>query len=270
MKYKLLLSVALVAYSVFAKAQTEVTFYTSKGIFVASMEQTKRPITTTNFLGLVNNKFYDGIIFHRVVAGFVIQGGDPTGTGSGGSGVTIIDELVPVVSNVQKTISMANSGPNTGTSQFFINLVNNTGLDPNYPCFGTVISGFSVVQTIGAVAVNANDRPLVDVVMDSVRVTKFPTSVSSEAKKYFEMEVFPNPAVAQSMLSINAITSKEVFISVYNESGVLLHRMKKNLVVGINSFSFSDMQIDNFAKGIYSIVVNDGDIKTAKQVIKIN
>lgn len=92
------------------------------------------PITSGNFADLVGKGFYNGVIFHRVIDGFMIQGGDPTGTGCGGPGYKIQDEFMPDNRNDKGTISMANAGPNTGGSQFFINLVNNNYLDRAHPC----------------------------------------------------------------------------------------------------------------------------------------
>ena len=155
---------------------SEVRFYTNKGDFVVELEDKLAPITSSNFLKLVNEKFYDGIIFHRVLQNFIIQGGDPTGTGSGGPGYSLQDEFHEDLSNIEKTISMANSGPNTGGSQFFFNMKDNTFLDYNespstskHAVFGKVISGYSIVQTISNVSVNSQDRPLTDVVIDSIR-----------------------------------------------------------------------------------------------------
>ena len=155
---------------------SEVRFYTNKGDFVVELEDKLAPITSSNFLKLVNEKFYDGIIFHRVLQNFIIQGGDPTGTGSGGPGYSIQDEFHEDLSNIEKTISMANSGPNTGGSQFFFNMKDNTFLDYNespttskHAVFGKVISGYSIVQTISNVSVNSQDRPLTDVVIDRIR-----------------------------------------------------------------------------------------------------
>ena len=128
------------------------------------------PITSGNFLSLVNSGFYNGVIFHRIVPGFVIQGGDPTGTGMGGSGKSIPDEIVPGLSNVRGAVAMANSGPNTGSSQFFINLVNNKFLDGNYPVFGQVTSGMDVVDKIVAVKIDANGKPFTNVTMIKVYV----------------------------------------------------------------------------------------------------
>lgn len=178
-----------------ANSQTEVTFYTTMGDFVVEMYDTLQPITAGNFIDLVNTEFYDGVIFHRVIYDFMIQGGDPTGTGSGGPGYTILDEFDPLTSNVQGTISMANAGPNTGGSQFFINLVNNTYLDPNHPVFGEVITNFSIVESIGLVATGPGDRPLTDVIMDSVRVTfKGPyVGITEEQNAALNISIFPNP-----------------------------------------------------------------------------
>jgi len=124
------------------------------------------PITTDNFLSLVEKGFYDGVIFHRVIDGFMIQGGDPTGTGMGGPGYTIQDEFTDHNRNDRGTISMANAGPNTGGSQFFINLVDNNFLDEMHPVFGRVIEGMDVVDSIGKVKTDKeNNRPLEDVVI---------------------------------------------------------------------------------------------------------
>jgi peptidylprolyl isomerase len=123
------------------------------------------PITAGNFEMLVNKGYYNGVIFHRVISGFVIQGGDPTGTGRGGPGYTIRDEFSSHNHNVRGTVAMANSGPNTGGSQFFINLADNSGrpdFDTNYPVFGNVVGGMDVVDVIaqGETTGPPNDRPL--------------------------------------------------------------------------------------------------------------
>ena len=121
------------------------------------------PVTTGNFEKLVENGFYNGLIFHRIIDGFMIQGGDPEGTGMGGPGYTIEDEFTDHNKNDRGTISMANAGPNTGGSQFFINLVDNNFLDEKHPAFGKVIGGMDVVDAIGKVKTDANDRPLTEV-----------------------------------------------------------------------------------------------------------
>jgi peptidylprolyl isomerase len=109
------------------------------------------PVTAGNFETLVKKGYYDGVIFHRVIDGFMIQGGDPTGTGRGGPGYTIADEFTSTNKNNRGTIAMANAGPNTGGSQFFINTVDNNYLDSMHPVFGTVTKGMDVVDAIAKV-----------------------------------------------------------------------------------------------------------------------
>jgi peptidylprolyl isomerase len=121
------------------------------------------PITTGNLRKLVEKGFYDGTIFHRIIDGFMIQGGDPTGTGRGGPGYTIKDEFTDHNRNDRGTIAMANAGSNTGGSQFFINLVNNNYLDKAHPVFGKVVEGMDVVEKMGKVKTGAMDRPAKEV-----------------------------------------------------------------------------------------------------------
>ena len=126
------------------------------------------PITAGNFKTLVEKGFYDGVIFHRVIPDFMIQGGDPTGTGTGGPGYQIKDEFTSSNKNEKGTLSMANSGPNTGGSQFFINVKYNNFLDPKHPVFAKVIEGMDVVDKIVNVPRNRMDKPNEDVVMTKV------------------------------------------------------------------------------------------------------
>jgi cyclophilin family peptidyl-prolyl cis-trans isomerase len=134
------------------------------------------PKTVENFVGLANKGYYDGVIFHRVIDNFMIQGGDPTGTGRGGEsfwGGKFKDEFVPSLKHSEPGIlSMANAGPNTNGSQFFITLVATPWLDGKHTVFGKVINGMEVVQAIGKVPKNQMDRPLKDVVMESVTIEK--------------------------------------------------------------------------------------------------
>jgi peptidylprolyl isomerase len=128
------------------------------------------PVTAGNFQKLVEKGFYDGTVFHRIIAGFMIQGGDPTGTGCGGPGYAIKDEFTRKNKNDRGTISMANAGPNTGGSQFFINLVNNNFLDSKHPVFGKVVEGMDVVDAMGKVKTGAADRPVKEVRIESAKV----------------------------------------------------------------------------------------------------
>ena len=123
------------------------------------------PITTGNFRKLVEKGFYNNTIFHRVIPGFMIQGGDPQGTGLGGPGYTIKDELPSSNRNARGTISMANAGPNTGGSQFFINVVDNNRLDSKHPAFGRVVAGMEVVDAISRTPTDREDRPRTKVVI---------------------------------------------------------------------------------------------------------
>jgi peptidylprolyl isomerase len=150
-------------------SQTRVLLETSMGNVTLLLNE-DMPITTANFKMLVEKGFYDGIIFHRVIDGFMIQGGDPEGTGMGGPGYTIKDEFTKSNKNDRGTIAMANSGPNTGGSQFFINLVNNNFLDEMHPAFGKVVNGMDVVDAIGKVKTDANDRPLEEVKIIRARI----------------------------------------------------------------------------------------------------
>jgi peptidylprolyl isomerase len=160
-----ILVLALAAGSAFAAGDdsaTKVLLKTSMGDITLQLYD-DMPITTGNFQKLVEQGYYNGVIFHRVIDGFMIQGGDPEGTGMGGPGYTIKDEFTDHNRNDRGTISMANSGPNTGGSQFFINLVDNSFLNSLHPAFGKVIAGMDVVDAIGAVQTDANDRPLTEV-----------------------------------------------------------------------------------------------------------
>jgi peptidylprolyl isomerase len=132
------------------------------------------PITSGNFEKLVSQGFYDKTIFHRVIKDFMIQGGDPQGTGIGGPGYTIKDEFTHKGGNKNNrgTISMANAGPNTGGSQFFINLVDNNYLDSKHAVFGEVVSGMDVVDKIAAVQTASGDKPVKDVVIIKASVMK--------------------------------------------------------------------------------------------------
>ncbi len=146
-----------------------VKFETSMGTFKAKLFSKEAPITTENFRGLVEKGFYNGIIFHRIIDGFMIQGGDPTGTGRGGSGTTIKDEFGPGLKHSKKGIlSMANAGPNTGTSQFFITLAPTPHLDGKHAIFGEIVEGMSIVEKIGKVKTGSMDRPVEDVKMIKV------------------------------------------------------------------------------------------------------
>jgi peptidylprolyl isomerase len=148
---------------------TKVLLETNMGNITIELSK-DMPITAGNFEKLVKQGFYDGVIFHRVMDGFMIQGGDPTGTGMGGPGYSIKDEFTDHNKNDRGTISMAKAGPNTGGSQFFINLVDNNYLDSKHSVFGKVVEGMEVVDNIGKVKTDSNDRPISEVKIIKARI----------------------------------------------------------------------------------------------------
>jgi len=146
-------------------------FNTTKGIIRIELYEDKAPITTGNFINLTNEGFYDGLIFHRVISGFMIQSGCPYGTGTGGPGYSIPDEFHEDLKHDSAGIlSMANSGPNTGGSQFFITVAETPWLDGKHSVFGKVIDGMDVVYTISEVETDGNDKPLEDVTINSITI----------------------------------------------------------------------------------------------------
>jgi cyclophilin family peptidyl-prolyl cis-trans isomerase len=150
-------------------------FTTSMGEFQVELFEDRSPRTTGNFVDLVEKEFYDGVTFHRVVARALVQTGDPTGTGKGGPGYTIRDEIDPGLRHRgEGVVSMANAGPDTGGSQFFITLDTLSSLDGEHAIFGQVIQGMDVVRRISQVRVNAFDRPLQRVTIEKIRIEAGP------------------------------------------------------------------------------------------------
>ena len=144
---------------------------TEKGTITIELFKDKAPKTAENFMTLAKKRFYDGIIFHRVISGFMIQTGDPEGTGRGGPGFMIPDEFGQGLKHsTEGIVSMANAGPNTGGSQFFITLAPTPWLDGKHAIFGRVISGMDVVKAIGSAKTVPGDRPLDDIHMITVRI----------------------------------------------------------------------------------------------------
>lgn len=153
-----------------AKRQTA-TFETSMGQFKIELYNDFAPKTVKNFTDLVGKKYYDGLVFHRVIDNFMIQGGCPRGDGTGGPGYVIPDEFGKGLKHdVKGYLSMANAGPNTGGSQFFITLVPCPWLDGKHAIFGHVVSGMDIVEKIGKVPTDSQDRPLKKVVITKITV----------------------------------------------------------------------------------------------------
>lgn len=152
-------------------ANRHAVFDTNMGSFKVELFEDKAPITTGNFIKLAQEGFYNGLVFHRVIDGFMIQGGDPNGDGTGGPGYTIKDEFHPDLRHGSEGIlSMANAGPDTGGSQFFITLAETPWLDGKHSVFGKVTEGMDVVRNIGKVQTGPMDRPTTPVVMNSVTI----------------------------------------------------------------------------------------------------
>jgi cyclophilin family peptidyl-prolyl cis-trans isomerase len=225
-------------------------FNTNKGPFIAELYYKATPTTVANFVSLAEGegpslldsiykgkKFYDGLIFHRVIKDFMIQGGDPKGTGSGDPGYKFPDEIVDTLSHdVKGTLSMANAGPGTNGSQFFITLIPTPWLDGKHTIFGKVLEGQTVVDSIGTVKTLARDKPEQDVVLQSVKiirkgkdakdfkaVTVFEGKLAEAKAKQEEME-----AKAAKMKEDNAakyMTLKEEAKEL--DSGIKIHFLKK-------------------------------------------
>jgi peptidyl-prolyl cis-trans isomerase A (cyclophilin A) len=167
---------------------TFATFETTEGTFTVRFFDQEAPLTVANFVGLAEGTkewtdprtsekkqapFYDGIVFHRVIDGFMIQGGDPLGRGFGGPGYKFADEFHPSLRHDRPGIlSMANSGPNTNGSQFFITLGPTPHLDKRHTIFGVVEDGLDIVQRIGKVKTGPQDRPVNEVVIKKVTIER--------------------------------------------------------------------------------------------------
>ncbi|HWH36433.1 MAG TPA: peptidylprolyl isomerase [Candidatus Limnocylindrales bacterium] len=146
------------------------TIETSAGTMTAELFAAEAPRTVNNFVTLARDGFYEGVIFHRVIKGFMIQGGDPTGTGRGGPGYKFEDE--PVKRPYKRgTLAMANAGPNTNGSQFFV-MHSDYGLPPSYTIFGKLTDGEEVVDAIATASTGAQDRPLEPVTIDRVTIAE--------------------------------------------------------------------------------------------------
>ena len=146
-------------------------FQTNYGSFVVELFEEKTPITVANFKKLAESGFYDNTIFHRIIPDFMIQGGDPEGTGYGGSDQVISDEFVSELTfDEAGVLAMANSGPNTGRSQFFITVVPTRWLQNHHTIFGKVVKNYAKVQEISNVETDFSDKPLKDVVLKKVLI----------------------------------------------------------------------------------------------------
>ncbi len=170
------LNINIVTSTVKQKTMPIIKINTNKGVITLELFADDAPKTVENFVTLAKKGFYNGVIFHRVISGFMIQGGDPTGTGMGGPGYKFADELDENTASYKKgyvrgTVAMANAGPNTNGSQFFI-MHKDYPLPNAYTIFGRVTAGMDVVDAIAASEVNGSDRPINEVVMQKVEVVE--------------------------------------------------------------------------------------------------
>ena len=147
------------------------TLDTNHGEIVIELDAARSPLAVNNFVFLAGDGYYDGVIFHRVIENFMVQGGDPTGTGTGGPGYKFRDEIEGAGNYSRGTVAMANAGPNTNGSQFFICHAN-VGLPHSYTIFGKVTSGIEVVDSIAGTATDRSDRPEEDVVINRVTISE--------------------------------------------------------------------------------------------------
>lgn len=148
------------------------TLETTLGTMVIALDAAAAPLTVNNFVYLAAHHYYDGVIFHRIIKGFMCQGGDPEGSGRGGPGYKFGDELPKPGKYQIGSVAMANAGPNTNGSQFFIvSGPSGVGLPPLYSLFGQVVKGLDVVEAMQSVATRPGDRPVEDVVIKSVTIT---------------------------------------------------------------------------------------------------
>ena len=155
------------------KPGTYAKFETSLGTFTIELFEKETPNTVGNFVKLAEKNFYNGVIFHRVIDGFMIQGGDPTGTGRGGPGYQFADEFHSSLKHDSEGIlSMANAGPNTNGSQFFITVAATPWLDNRHTIFGEVVEGQDVANKISTVARDRNDRPSPPVTINYVKIER--------------------------------------------------------------------------------------------------
>jgi len=221
---KILITMALLTFCGGAVAELAdglyAAFDTSMGSFTCRLDYAEAPVTCANFAGLAegsqhwidpttgsvrSDPFYDDLIFHRVITNFMIQGGDPLGTGSSGPGYAFPDEFSSLSHSGPGILSMANSGPDSNGSQFFITLKNTDWLDNKHSVFGEVVDGMAVVFDIGSVATNSNARPLEDVTIEQVNILRM-----GIAAENFDPLTQPLPEVTPQDLSMTHGTTMEV------------------------------------------------------------
>ncbi len=271
MKKFILLTAFLASFT--AQAQTQADFYTSMGNFRVELREDLMPITANNFIKLSRKGFYDATIFHRVVTDFVIQGGDPIGDGSGGPGYTIQDEdHISMNHDSAGVIGMAKDvAPNSAGSQFYFTLSAQPGLNRRYAVFGSCIQGLQVILDIGMVRVNANDKPLVPVILDSVRVLNT-TAIGPNLAMQMPLEVFPNPFAAQSYIRYEVNRAGPLRLGIYDLKGRLVRSLiDGNMSPGIYDASWDgrDAQGAVAPAGVYLLLIQGMDGVGEQRLLKL-
>ncbi len=258
-----------VFFSISLYSQTQIDFFTNRGEFRVEVREDLMPITAGNFISLVDTGFYDGLIFHRVVRGFVIQGGDPLGTGFGGPGYTIDDEYHPSMNHDSAgVISMAKtSAPNSAGSQFFFTLDATPHLDGGYAAFGSCIQGLDVIMSIGNVLVDDDDRPAFDVVMDSLRIVREVTGVR-HPEMSVRNEVFPNPFRDVTQIRYEVKTSGYVSLSIFDMQGRLIQTLvDKEKSPGIHQIEWDGSGAHQ--AGMFQLVIQSEDGVGTRRLVKL-
>lgn len=239
-------------------AQTKVLFYTTEGQFTVELREDKMPITAGNFIKLVDSGFYDGLIFHRVIKGFVIQGGDPTGTGFGGPGYSIQDEYHTSLNHDSAgVIAMAKAGPNTAGSQFYFTLSAQKHLDGDYAVFGTCIKGLDKIMAIGDVKTGSQNKPLASVKMDSLRVVDTSITVGTQyPSSQVKAEVYPNPFSQSFQVNYELKQKEQVVVNLYNAQGQLLEKLETGIKQkGVHGVSSIDHSLERLTNGLYYLEI---------------
>jgi cyclophilin family peptidyl-prolyl cis-trans isomerase len=269
---KKIILLTLFSCSLIAHTQTLADFYTSMGNFRVELREDLMPITANNFIKLSRKGFYDATIFHRVVADFVIQGGDPIGTGSGGPGYTIMDEdHITMNHDSAGVIGMAKDvAPNSAGSQFYFTLSPQPGLNRRYAVFGACIQGLQVILDIGKVRVNGDDKPLDAVILDSIRIVNT-TTISHQEKMRMPLEVYPNPFTERSYIRYEIKRAGPLTLSIYDMQGRLIRTLideKTTPGVYDTDWDGRNAKGTSVAQGVYVLVIKGVDGTGMRRLMK--
>jgi len=256
MKIKTISLFCLLSFGLFSEAQTSVSVYTNKGNFELEIYDHLVPVTGNNFLSLVKKKFYDGVIFHRVIKDFMIQGGDPTGIGTGGPGYKIADEFHSDLKNNKKFISMANAGPNTGGSQFFINTKNNYFLNNKHSVFGKVTKNYKLVEALTLVKTAERNRPIDEIRMDSVRIGDLALTSLPELEEVNCHFVQASDSTVNSLV-FNVFKSKDIHLKIKSLNGRIVKSELLSIQEGETIIDLESLKGNPLNPGFYTILLDD-------------